>query len=124
MVKLLGEPGYTAVSRCSIGLRDALAAGVREIDGLSVYPGSHINISLYYSDTLDLRPVVGVLRDRGWMFSARAVPTPAGIVAVPMPHNYGMVEPFLADLRDGMASAVPLDEAALTGRGPVSTYGF
>lgn len=125
MMKLLGEAGYTAVSRCSIGLRDAITEGVGDIEGLAVYPGSQINISLIYSDHYDLRPVVEVLRERGWMFSARAVPAPASIVSVTMPHNAGKVEPFLDDLTFAMTKAVPLgDDAPDAQRGVVSTYGF
>ncbi|WP_033294863.1 aminotransferase class V-fold PLP-dependent enzyme [Amycolatopsis jejuensis] len=125
MVKLLGEAGYTAVSRASMGLRDRLADGVRQIDGLSVYPGSRINMVLIHSETMDLRPVADALRAQGWMFAARAVPSPVGIVVVPMPHNDGQVEPFLADLRDTVALATPLeaelDPASLE---KVSSYGF
>ena len=125
MMKLLGEEGYTAVSLCSIGLRDAISAGVGDIEGLSIYPGSQINISLIHSDLFDLRPVVESLRAAGWMFSARAVPAPASIVSVTMPHNAGKVEPFLTDLRAAMATAVPLsDEARAALGGSVSTYGF
>ena len=125
MMKLLGEEGYTAVSRCSIGLRDAIAAGVDDIEGLSIYPGSQINISLIYSELFDLRPAVESLREAGWMFSARAIPAPASIVSVTMPHNAGKVEPFLADLRAAMATAVPLSDEALAALGgSVSTYGF
>ena len=125
MVKLLGDEGYQAVSLKSIALRDELVAGVADIDGLSVYPGSRINIALIHSDELDLRPVATELRDRGWMFSARAVPEPVSIVVVPMPHNHGQVQPFLDDLRDAMKLAVPFDGAAAgAGDGPVSQYGF
>jgi glutamate/tyrosine decarboxylase-like PLP-dependent enzyme len=123
MVKLLGEPGYTAVALKSMTMRDQIVRGVGEIDGLSIYPGSQINMALIHSTTLDLRPVVTMLRDRGWMFSARAVPAPVGIVLVPMPHNDGEVEHFLEDLREGIGVAVPLGEGSAE-EAPVSTYGF
>jgi glutamate/tyrosine decarboxylase-like PLP-dependent enzyme len=125
MVKLLGDEGYQAVSLKSMALRDELIAGVSGIDGLSVYPGSRINIALIHSIELDLRPVATELRERGWMFSARAVPEPVSIVVVPMPHNHGQVEPFLEDLRDAMKFAVPFDGASAgADDGPVSQYGF
>jgi glutamate/tyrosine decarboxylase-like PLP-dependent enzyme len=123
MVRLLGEPGYTAVSLASMAMRDELVAGVGEIQGLSVYPGSHINMSLIYSEVLDLRPVAEALRDRGWMFAARAIPAPVGMVWVPMPHNVGKIQPLLHDLRETMELAVPL-EAATAGTERVSAYGF
>ncbi|MFI9561504.1 aminotransferase class V-fold PLP-dependent enzyme [Nonomuraea endophytica] len=125
MVKLLGEAGYTAVSLASMAMRDELAEGVGKIDGLRVYPGSRINMSLIHSDTLDLRPAADELRARGWMFAARMVPAPVGIVVVPMPHNHGQIPHFLDDLRDAVRLAVPLtgdaDEAE---RESVSSYGF
>lgn len=124
MVKLLGEPGYTAVSRTSMAMRDEIVAGVAEIEGLAVYPGSRINMSLLHSATLDLRLVAEALRDRGWMFAARAVPAPTSIVVVPMPHNVGRTQPFLRDLRDCMALARPLATASADLPEKVSSYGF
>lgn len=124
MTKLLGEEGYVAVSLKSMALRDELVEGVRSIEGLSVYPGSQINISLIHSETLDLRPVVDEIRHRGWMFAARAVPGPVSVVVVPMPHNDGQNEAFLADLRDAMALALPLDTASAVSEEKVSSYGF
>lgn len=123
MVTLLGEAGYTAVSRQSMALRDELVAGVASIEGVLVHPGSRINMSLLHSDTLDLRPVAEELRRRGWQFAARAIPAPVGIVVVPMPHNHGRIEPFLRDLRDSMPRAEPLGAGAET-REKVSSYGF
>jgi glutamate/tyrosine decarboxylase-like PLP-dependent enzyme len=125
MVKLLGEAGYIDVSLKSMALRDAFVAGVEKIDGLRVYPGSRINMSLVHSDELDLRPVVVELRDRGWMFSSPPVPAPVSIVVVPMPHNDGQIEPLLEDLHEAMASAVPVDAGAVDeSAASVSKYGF
>lgn len=123
MVRLLGEPGYTAVSLKSMALRDQLAAGVRAIDGLAVYPGSHINMALIHSELLDLRPAVERLRDQGWMFSARPVPAPVSIVVVPMPHNDGTIEPLLSALSEAVELARPI-EGSLDDGAAVSTYGF
>lgn len=125
MATLLGEAGYTAVSLKSMALRDELIDGVREIPGLDVYPGSRINISLIHSPALDLRPVVEEIRSRGWMFAARQVPAPVGIVVVPMPHNEGQTPHFLADLRAAMELAVPLTpEVTAAEQEKVSSYGF
>ncbi|MEU0987405.1 aminotransferase class V-fold PLP-dependent enzyme [Streptomyces sp. NPDC005953] len=125
MVKLLGEPGYTAVSLKSMAMRDELAAGVVGIDGLDVHPGSRINMTLIHSRTLDLRPAAEQLRRRGWMFAARAVPGPASLVVVPMPHNDGQTTDFLRDLRECVESAPRLEgTAAEKSPEPVSSYGF
>lgn len=123
MVRLLGEPGYTAVSLASMAMRDELNAGVTSIDGLQVHPGSRINMSLIHSDTLDLRPVADSLRERGWMFAARAVPAPVSMVVVPMPHNSGRIQPFLADLADAVEQAPAIDAAGADTE-KVSSYGF
>ncbi|GII97094.1 aminotransferase class V-fold PLP-dependent enzyme [Sinosporangium siamense] len=125
MVKLLGEAGYTAVSLKSMAMRDEIVRGVGEIDGVDVYPGSQINMSLIYSDTLDLRPVAEELRGRGWMFAARAIPAPVGVVVVPMPHNDGQIPAFLDDLREAVKSAPALpDSTAEADLEKVSSYGF
>ncbi|HWM32604.1 MAG TPA: aminotransferase class V-fold PLP-dependent enzyme [Pseudolysinimonas sp.] len=123
MAKLLGEPGYTAVSLQSMALRDELVSGAEAIEGLQVYPGSRINMTLIHSESLDLRPVAEELRVRGWMFAARSIPAPVGIVVVPMPHNFGRTEQFLRDLRESMHLAAPLQPVADT-REKVSSYGF
>ncbi|TYB46317.1 aminotransferase class V-fold PLP-dependent enzyme [Actinomadura chibensis] len=125
MVELLGEPGYTAVSLKSMAMRDELADGVRGIDGLLVHPGSRINMALVFSRTHDLRPVATGMRARGWMFAARPVPAPLGMVVVPMPHNDGQTGPFVDDLRAAMELAVPLDGGVpAAAQESVSSYGF
>lgn len=123
IVRLLGEPGYTAVSLASMAMRDELNAGVMDIEGVQVHPGSRINMSLIYSDTLDLRPVADSLRERGWMFAARGVPAPVGMVVVPMPHNTGRIEPFLTDLAEAVRYAPAID-ASHADDEKVSSYGF
>jgi len=122
MVKLLGQPGFEAVARTSMGLRDELVEGISRIDGLRVHPGSRINMALVHSDELDLRPVVAALRDRGWMFSARPVPAPVSVVAVTMPHNDGQIAPLLSDVEELMELAVAID--ATSSDEPMSAYGF
>ncbi|WP_436796327.1 aminotransferase class V-fold PLP-dependent enzyme [Actinospongicola halichondriae] len=122
MVRLLGQAGFEAVSRKSMALRDELIAGVESIDGLAVHEGSRINMALIHASELDFRPVVAALRDRGWMFSARPVPQPIGVVAVTMPHNDGQIEQLLDQLSGLMKLAVPLDPATIDE--PMSTYGF
>jgi glutamate/tyrosine decarboxylase-like PLP-dependent enzyme len=123
MVRLLGEPGYTAVSLASMAMRDELNAGVASIDGLRVHPGSRINMSLIHSTTIDLRPAAERLRERGWMFAARPVPAPVSMVLVPMPHNTGRIQPFLADLAEAVTDAPPIDAERTTDE-RVSSYGF
>lgn len=123
MFKLLGESGYTAISHASMAMRDELVTGISRIPGLQVYPGSRINMTLIHSQTLDLRPVAEKLRSKGWMFAARVVPAPVGMVFVPMPHNHGRIAPLILDLQEAMSLAQPLGEAQET-IGKVSTYGF
>lgn len=125
MVKLLGEAGYIAISQKSMALRDRFVEGATAIGGLQVYPGSRINMSLVYSDEIDLRPVVDALRERGWMFSARPVPAPVSLVVVPMPQSDGQIGLLLDDLRDRVALAPLLaDRPAGVAGEPLSVYGF
>ncbi|RNL62503.1 aminotransferase class V-fold PLP-dependent enzyme [Nocardioides marmoriginsengisoli] len=124
MVKLLGTWGYVDVAKKSISMRDQLAAGAAEIPGLLVHPGSRINMTLIHSQTVDLRPVVDRLRDRGWMFAVRAIPAPAGIVLAPMPHNEGQAPAFLDDLADAVAAAPAMPTELRVDAEKVSSYGF
>ncbi|MGW4199502.1 aminotransferase class V-fold PLP-dependent enzyme [Streptomyces sp. NPDC004726] len=125
MVRLLGEPGYTAVSLASMAMRDELVDGVGGIEGLSVHPGSRINMTLIHAEALDLRPTAEEMRRRGWMFAARAVPGPASLVVVPMPHNEGQTASFLRDLRESTELALPLGGTADgTASEALSSYGF
>ena len=100
-------------SRRSMALRDELIAGICEIPGLDVVPGSMINIFVAYSSSMDLRPVIAELTERGWMFVANQEPAPAGLCLCTMPQNEESVGPFLADLSKAVRLAsVPVPAAA------------
>ncbi len=122
MVTLLGEDGYTAVSLQTMKLRDRLFSGVEAIDGVQIYPGSRINVSLLFSDELDLSHVVAELRTKGWMFSTRNHPRNVAMVLVPMPQNERAIDPFLEDLETAMSLASPLRRISETESGD-SPYG-
>lgn len=124
MVKLLGEPGYVATSLKSMELRQRLFDGITAIEGLKIYPGSKINVSLLYSDVYDLRPVIADLRSRGWMFSSRDTPAPAAIVLVPMPQNEGHISAFISDLADAKSRAPLLTGETAADATAASSYGI
>jgi tyrosine decarboxylase/aspartate 1-decarboxylase len=104
-LQLMGLERYVAASRHSMALRDDLVAGICEIPGLDVVPGSMINIFVAYSPSMDLRPVVAELSERGWMFVTNQEPAPVAICLCTMPQNERSGEPFLADLADAVRLA-------------------
>ena len=96
-------------------LKQAVVEGVRRIEGLDVVPDGKINIFVVYSDRFDLTPVVEALNGKGWQFVTNAEPEPIAVCLCTMPQNEGSVEPFLSDLQAAMASATPLERAAVSG---------
>ena len=113
--QVMGLERYMAASRHSMALRDELVAGICEIPGMEVVPGSLINIFVAYSPSMDLRPVVADLSERGWMFVTNQEPAPIAICLCTMPQNERSVGPFLADLADAVRSAAPSASSAVTG---------
>jgi hypothetical protein len=109
---LLGTPGYETVATRCMQLRDDLADGLAALDGLVVQPGSRINMFLLSAPTQDLYPVWEGLRRRGWMLSNRAAPAPTSLLLWALPHNDGMIEPFLADFATELEAAVASGEDA------------
>ncbi len=120
-VQLMGIERYMAASVRSMRLKEQVVAGVRDISGLAVVPGSLINIFVVYSPDMDLRPVAAELTERGWMFVTNAEPAPLALCLCTMPQNEYSAEPFLADLRDAMGRAEPA--AAATAADPGDGYG-
>jgi hypothetical protein len=64
-----------------------------------------INIFVAYSPSMDLRPVVADLGERGWMFVTNQEPAPVAICLCTMPQNERSAGPFLADLTDAVRLA-------------------
>lgn len=116
-VQLMGIERYMAASVRSMRLKEQIIAGVRDISGLAVVPGSLINIFVVYSPDLDLRPVAAELTERGWMFVTNAEPGPLALCLCTMPQNEYSAEPFLADLRDAMRRAKPSAAASAADSG-------
>jgi glutamate/tyrosine decarboxylase-like PLP-dependent enzyme len=106
-VQLMGVERYMAASVRSMQLKEQLIAGMLEIPGIAVVPGSKINIFVAYSPELDLAPVAADMTERGWMFVTNAQPGPLAICLCTMPQNERSAEPFLADLREAMSLATP-----------------
>jgi glutamate/tyrosine decarboxylase-like PLP-dependent enzyme len=120
-VQLMGIERYMAASVRSMRLKEQIVAGVTDINGLAVVPGSLINIFVVYSPDMDLRPVAAELTERGWMFVTNAEPGPLALCLCTMPQNEYSAEPFLADLRDAMRRAEPA--AAASAADPGDGYG-
>lgn len=113
MVRGLGVEGYKDVALVSISLRDRLMDLLEEIPGIHVFRESKINLFIFYSDKLDLRPVVDELSRMGWVVSTKPVPGPVSIVICTLPQNSERIDEFAADVKTAIERvAVPLQESA------------
>jgi glutamate/tyrosine decarboxylase-like PLP-dependent enzyme len=119
----LGLEGYVRTSRHSMALRDELMAGITEIEGLEIVPGSVTNFFSVRSENYDLRRVAAALEENGWRLAVSAGLDPLTMVLCTMPKNDGMIRPFLEDLRAAVErEAAPLGGYVDEGRGGV--YGL
>lgn len=109
MLARLGIEGFAKVSCESMRLRDQMMDEIANVPGLRVLGESKINLFTFYSDTLDLRPVVADLRNRGWVMSTKSVPAPICAAICTLPQNAGFVQAFVDDIAAVVReSAVPL----------------
>ncbi len=119
----LGFLGYMQVSRHSMALRDELIAGIAEIPGLEVVPGSVTNLFSVRSGEYDLRSIATALERTGWRLAISAGLDPVTMVLCTMPKNDGLIQPFLQDLHRAVEQdAVPIGRYTDEGRGGV--YGM
>jgi tyrosine decarboxylase/aspartate 1-decarboxylase len=116
----LGVEGYVQVSRRTMALRDELIEGIGSIAGLEMVPGSVTNVFSVQSHEFDLRSIVPALELKGWRLAISAGLDPVTMVLFPMPKNDGLIQPFLADLREAVErDAVPLGAYQDQARGGV-----
>jgi tyrosine decarboxylase/aspartate 1-decarboxylase len=110
MLARLGLEGMKQVSLESIHLRDRMIDGLASIEGICITPDSRINLFCFYSDTLDLRPAVEVLRKAGWAMATKGVPAPVSVAVCTLPQNLGRVDEFVENVAAAVKeAAVPLE---------------
>jgi tyrosine decarboxylase/aspartate 1-decarboxylase len=111
MLQVLGIEKYTAIALHCMHLKERLVKEVLKIDGLRVVEGGRINLTVIYSEVLDLRPVSKELIKIGWMHTINQNPPPISICICTMPQNDSQIENFTKDLAEIIErKAVPLGE--------------
>ena len=95
--KFLGEEGKVELARKTMEVKERLAAGVREIDGLRVFE-NELTPFLFFSDAndLDITRVVGGLFTKGWLMLGTPDPPLAQITLDAVENE--LVDQFLSDL--------------------------
>lgn len=112
MLNALGLEGYTAVAEHSMRLREELIEAVSKIPELKVVAGGMINLTVIYSEEINLKPVSNALIEKGWMHVVDQTPAPLSLCICTMPQNDGQISTFadvLAETVDTLGS--PIDQA-------------
>ena len=108
MLHALGIEGYKAVAQHSMHLREKLIEATLKIPSLKVVEGGKINLTVLYSETLDLRPVSKALIEKGWMHATGKNPSPIALCICTMPQNDGQIESFAKDFAEAIKTKAVL----------------
>ncbi len=94
MLNALGVEGYMAVAEHCMRLREELIEAVSKITKLKVVEGGMINLTVIYSDEINLKPVSNALLEKGWMHVVDQAPAPLSLCICTMPQNDGQIQTF------------------------------
>lgn len=119
VMRHLGREGYQELAKATMTAKDALVAGVQEIEGLDVYAPGELSIFAYTSNDprVDIDGVAELMGQRGWFVSRTA--EPKGVHFSVNPVHERSVQPYLDDLR---ASVISARQTGKKGRFVESTY--
>jgi glutamate/tyrosine decarboxylase-like PLP-dependent enzyme len=98
----LGEEGYLRLAERIRDTTRALQQGIEAIPGLRVWGEPVMSVFSFGSDELDVFAVGDVMDARGWHLDRQQGPDALHLMVSPEHHK--VVEPFLADLREAVAS--------------------
>ncbi len=98
MLNALGIDGYIAVAEHCMRLREELIEAVSKIPNLKVLGGGMINLTVIYSEEIDLKPVSMALVEEGWMHVVDQSPPPLSLCVCTMPQNDGQIQAFADSL--------------------------
>lgn len=103
VMRYLGIEGYTRIARTTMEGRDRLIAGIESLDGFHVIARPELTVMGYGASGIDINAVAHQLGERGWFVSGMA--SPPGIhMGMLSPAHAHVVDEYLADLRDAVAS--------------------
>jgi len=119
VLRYLGIDGYTRIARQLMDARERMFAGIRAIDGLYIAGDPDLTVFGYASRTTDMFAVAEQMTKKGWFVSTMADP-PGIHMGMPTLAHVGIVETYLADLREAVAT---VRDAKLTAAKREVTYG-
>jgi glutamate/tyrosine decarboxylase-like PLP-dependent enzyme len=96
----LGEDGYLRMTEKVRDTTRRLQAGIDAIDGVRITHQPDVSLFEFGSDTLDIGAIGDVMDDRGWNLDRQQ----GGLHLMISPYHARIVDPFLADLADAVAS--------------------
>lgn len=94
MLQALGVEGYTEIAEHCMHLREELIEAVTSIPKLKVVEGGMINLTVIYSEEINLKPVSNALIEEGWMHVVDQTPAPLSLCICTMPQNDGQIQTF------------------------------
>ncbi len=119
VLNYLGVEGYTRLARVIMETSRALIDGINAIEGLHVLGRPDMSVFAFASDTVDVYAVGDVMDSRGWHPDRQQLPPSLHLMVTPA--HKDIVAPFLADLRDAVAS---VGAGAVTAGGSAAMYGM
>jgi len=105
IMNTLGEDGYCRLAGRAMAAAQKFRAGIEAIPGLRIWGEPVASLLAFGSDTLDIMAVGDVMDDHGWHLDRQHGP-PALHMMVSPEHDR-IVDDFLANLRDAVASHGP-----------------
>jgi glutamate/tyrosine decarboxylase-like PLP-dependent enzyme len=96
----LGEDGYLRLTETVRDTTRRLQAGIEAIDGVRITHQPDVSLFEFGSDILDIGAIGDVMDDRGWNLDRQQ----GGLHLMISPYHARIVDPFLADLADAVAS--------------------
>ena len=96
----LGEDGYLRMTEKVRDTTRRLQAGIAAIDGVRITHEPDLSLFEFGSDTLDIGAIGDVMDDRGWNLDRQQ----GGLHLMISPYHARIVDDFLADLADAVAT--------------------
>jgi glutamate/tyrosine decarboxylase-like PLP-dependent enzyme len=111
-MQYLGEDGYVAKMRETMDAVEALKKGVASIDGVHVWGEPDGTVLALGSHAHDIFAIGDALNARGWHFDRQDNPPALHLMA--SPRHKLVVDEFVSDLRDAVASNAGTSTTAAT----------
>jgi glutamate/tyrosine decarboxylase-like PLP-dependent enzyme len=97
VLKYLGRAGYRRLAAQVLAVKQRLAEGIGEIEGMYVFEGDLMPLA-FGSHVLDMQIIMGELRKMGWILVASRQP-PLINLPIDAATDGAVIDAFLADLR-------------------------